>query len=321
MVNSINNEERVRQRQSWYGVKPFVKRLLAQPGVHTLMRGGATLLGDRIHRERLPAPARLEQVTARMAGVTVVMLRPDRCIIAKELYWGDGRRPRAEDQFALDLFASLARDARLVLDVGAYTGIFSLLAAKVAPSAQVHAFEVVPLVAEAARDNVAANDLADRVTIHSHGVGKDGDTVLIAEGSGGSALPDFYSTKLHFSDGVPVGVQSLDTIVAEIDTPSPAVVKIDVEGAEDVVLEHAQAFLATHRPEILCEILPEANVAAVQGALAPHGYRFYRVERGALRAQADLVPNDEFRDWLFSTKGADELAALGIPVDSSSAGD
>lgn len=281
------------------------------------MRGGATLLGDRIHRERLPAPARLEQVTASMAGVTFVMLRPDRCIVAKELYWGDGKRPRAADQFALDLFASLARDARLVLDVGAYTGIFSLLAAKVAPAAQVHAFEVVPLVAEAARENVEANGLTDRVTIHGHGVGKDGDTVLIAEGSGGSALPDFYSTKLHFSDGVPVGVRSLDAIVTELGAPPPAVVKIDVEGAEDVVLGHAQSFLGSHRPDILCEILPDANVTAVQDALAPHGYRFYRVERGALRAQSDLVPNDDFRDWLFSTKDPGDLASQGIAIDSS----
>lgn len=317
VVNPIKNEERVRRRQRWYGSKPLVKRLLAQPGAHTLMRGGASLLGDRVHRERLPAPARLKQVTARMAGVTFVMLRPDRCIVAKELYWGDGKRPRPEDQFALELFASLARDARFVLDIGTYTGIFSLLAAEVAPAAQVHAFEVVPLVAEAARENVAANGLTDRVTVHSHGVGKDGDTVQIASGEGGSALPDFYSTKLHFTDGVPVGVQSLDVIVEELDARPPSVVKIDVEGAEDVVLEHGRSFLASHRPDILCEILPDANTAAVQAALAPHGYRFYLVERGVVSAQPDLVPHTEFRDWLFSTKAPGELRARNIPVDES----
>jgi hypothetical protein len=48
-------------------------------------------------------------------------------------------------------------------------------------------------------------------------------------------------------------------------------VKIDVEGTEDVVLEHAQSFLASHQPDILCEILLESNSAAVQTALAPHG--------------------------------------------------
>ena len=300
------------RRQTWYGTKRFVKRLLALPGIHTLMRGGAA--GDRIHRERLPAPARLSQVTADMSGVAFIMLQPERCIVAKELYWGRGRRPRTDDQFALDLFAALAREARLVVDVGAYTGVFSLLAARVAPDAQVHAFEVVPDVAQAARENVVANDLFGRVTVHGVGVGKDGDTVTIAPGRGGSALPDFYSTRLHFADGVPVDVRSLDAIVAEIAVPPPAVVKIDVEGTEDVVLEHAQAFLASHRPDILCEILLESNSAGVQAALAPHEYRFYRVERGALSPQSDLAPSPEFRDWLFTTRPAGELVTRGIQV-------
>ncbi|HEX6337216.1 MAG TPA: FkbM family methyltransferase [Jiangellaceae bacterium] len=302
------------RRHSWYGTKPLVKRLLAQPGIHTLMRGAAAALGDRIHCERLPAPARLREVTATMAGVTFVMLRPDRCIVAKELYWGDGRRPRPEDQFALDVFAALARDARLVLDVGAYTGVFSLVAARVSPEARVHAFEVVPDVAHAAQENVAANGLTGQVTVHSEGIGSEGDTVVIAPGTGGSALPDFYSTKLHFANGVPVDVRSLDAFVAEINVPPPAVVKIDVEGTENVVLEHAQSFLASHRPDILCEILLESDTAGVQAALAPHGYRFYRVERGALSPQPDLVPSWEFRDWLFTPRSSSELAARGIPV-------
>jgi FkbM family methyltransferase len=302
------------RRQSWYGTKPLVKRLLAQPGIHTLMRAAAALLGDRIHRERLPAPARLREVTADMSGVTFGMLRPDRCIVAKELHWGGGRRPRLEDQFALDLFAVLVREARLVLDIGAYTGVFSLLAARVSPVARIHAFEVVPDVAHAAQENVAANGLTERVTVHGEGIGKEGDTVTIAPGTGGSALPDFYSTKLHFTDGVPVAVRSIDAIATEVNVPPPAVVKIDVEGTEDVVLEHAQSFLASHRPDIVCEILLESNTAGVQAALAPHGYRFYRVERGALSPQPDLVPSQEFRDWLFTAKDSSELMSRGIPV-------
>ncbi len=315
MVQGADYQRSARHRRhSWYGAKPVVKRLLALPGVHTLMRGCAAVLGDRIHRERLPAPARLSQVTARMSGVSFVMLRPDRCIVAKELYWGSGRRPRMADQFALDLFAVLAREARLVLDVGAYTGVFSLLAARVAAQAQVHAFEVVPEVAPAARENVAANDLAGRITVHNAGVGKDGDIVTIAPGSGGSALPDFYSTKLHFTGGVPVGVRSLDAIVADLAVPPPAVVKIDVEGTEDVVLEHAQTFLASHAPDIVCEILDAAHVEAVQAALAPHGYRWYRVDDGVLSSQSHLIPSSQFRDWLFTTKSAGELTGRGIPV-------
>jgi FkbM family methyltransferase len=189
-----------------------------------------------------------------------------------------------------------------------------LLAARVAPRAQVHAFEVVPEVAAAARENVTANGLSGRVTVHAAGVGEQGSTVTVASGSGGSALPDFYSTRLHFAGGEQVDVRSLDAIVTEIDLPPPALVKIDVEGTEDVVLAHAQSFLASHQPDILCEILLASNTAAVQAALGPHGYRFYRVERQALNPQSQLAPSPEFRDWLFTPKSSAELTARGIPV-------
>lgn len=304
-----------RRRQTWYGAKPLVKRTLARPLPHAIMRRAATLLGDRLRRERLPAPAALDAVTARMAGVTFIMRHPDRCIVAKELYWGNGVRPRAEDQFALDVFAALARDANLVLDIGAYTGVFALLAARVAPAAEVHAFEVVPDVAAAARENVAANDVSGRVTVHTAGLGAEGDSVRIATGSGGSALPDFYSTKLYFAEGELVKLRSLDAVADESSSPPPALVKIDVEGTEDVVLKHGQSFLKSHRPDILCEVLHDAsNPSALEDALAPHGYRYLQVESRTLREHPSLVPSREFRDWLFTTRSNAELTALGIPV-------
>lgn len=304
-----------RRRQTWYGAKPLVKRTLARRIPHAVMRRVVPLLGDRVRRERLPAPARLGEVTARMANASFVLRHPDRCIVAKELYWGRGKRPRPEDQLALDVFAALARKSNVVLDVGAYTGVFSLLAAKVAPRAQVHAFEVVPAVAAAARENVAANDVSDRVTVHPVGLGKDGDTVRIASGAGGSALPDFYSTRLRFSDGVPVEIRSLDGVTAALAVPPPALVKIDVEGTENVVLQHGQGFLESHRPDILCELLlGTADAEAVHACLVPYGYRYFRVEPEVVREQPRLEPSPEYRDWLFTTRTTVDLAALGVPV-------
>lgn len=283
-----------------------------------MLRQGASLAGDRIQRERLPAPAHVKAVQARMAGVSFIMRRPDRCIIAKELYWGKGMRPRPADQLALDVFARLVPGTRLVLDIGAYTGIFSLLAARVNADAEVHAFEVVPEVAKAALDNVVANDLLTQVSIHTGGVGKDGDSVTMAVGDGGSALPDFYSTELHFEQGVHVPIRSLDSMLhtlPEAMRGAPTVMKIDVEGTEDVVLQNGLELLAANRPDIVCEILPDkANTTGVQAALEPHGYRFFRFEEQALTAHATLEAREPFRDWLFTTKSDDELAARGVPL-------
>jgi FkbM family methyltransferase len=303
------------RKQSWYGGKALVKRVLGWRVPHLLMRRAALLAGGRIATERLPAPAHLRRVRARVAGVSFVMRRPDRCIIAKELYWGGGRRPRAQDQLALEVFGTLSRDCVLVLDIGAYTAVFALLAASVSKDAEVHAYEMVPEVAKAAIDNVVANDMLDRITVHIEGVGRDGETVTMPVRTGGSALPDFYSTKLHFDSGVRVRLRSLDALVATLPgQPGRTIVKIDVEGTEDVVLRNARRFLALRKPDIICELLPGADGDAVAAVLAPHGYRFFRIGERRLSRQEALVAGERHRDWLFTTLTDAELTERGIPI-------
>jgi hypothetical protein len=95
-----------------------VKAALARSIPHAAVRAAVRFLPG-IDRGRLPAPAALGEVEGRADGVAYVMLRPDRCEIAKELYWGRGRRPRPADAFAIDLVARFAREADLFVDVGA----------------------------------------------------------------------------------------------------------------------------------------------------------------------------------------------------------
>ncbi|MBR7503958.1 hypothetical protein KCW65_28140, partial [Mycobacterium tuberculosis] len=60
---------------------------------------------------RLPAPIGLTEVAGRAGGGDFVLVDPFRCEIAKEFYWGKGRRTEPEDAFALDLMVELSRDA------------------------------------------------------------------------------------------------------------------------------------------------------------------------------------------------------------------
>ena len=243
------------------------------------------------------------------------MLRPDRCVVAKELYWGNGRRPRPEDDFALELFATFGRQADVMLDVGAYTGIFTLVGTVVNPSLEAHAFEIVPEVYRALFDNCVRNGVQDRVTLHHVGLGAPGGVMTVPIHASDSALPDFFSTRLHFEEGVPVEIASLDSLAGLPPAGGRVILKIDVEGTENEIFADGQRFLETFRPDILCEVLHGvADVAALEGLLAPHGYRFFQVR------EADLVPAEHieahirFRDWFFTTREPGELSAVGVVV-------
>lgn len=313
-------ERRSARQRSWYGTKRHVKRAASAPLVAPLLHAVVERRSGTAAASRLPAPATVRSVRGRVAGHEFTMLSPARCVVAKELHWGGGRRPGAADQLALEVFARLVPGARTVLDVGAYTGVFSLVAALAEPSARVHAFELVPANAVALLDNLLANDLLPHVEVHLAGVGRDGGTLRVPSGRGGSALPDFLSTGEEADDGVLVPTTSLDALLDR--TPGgtgPTVAKIDVEGAEGEVLRSGRRLLEASRPDLLLELLPAADVPAVEAALAGLGYRALLVTDDALvehdRPHADPV----HRDWLLTTRTAEELRPLGVPARSAGA--
>jgi FkbM family methyltransferase len=301
------------ERQSWFGLKRPFKRFLSLGAPNALLRLVARFVPS-LRSGRLPAPAQLDEVTGRADGATFVMLDPARCENAKELFWGQGRRPKPNDRLALDVVARLSREADEFLDLGAYTGLFTLATTAVTPGLHAHAFEIVPAVADALQANLLRNGVANRVIVHREGIGEMGSTMRVPSGKGGSALPSFYSSRMHFEKGEVVTFRSLDSIGALLPADARVVMKVDVEGTEDVVFEGGQVFIETFRPEILCEVLPEADGDRLDKLLAPAGMRRYLVTNGRLEEAPRIEPDPVFRDWLFSSRTPDELRARGLPV-------
>jgi len=304
------------RRQSWHGAKRHVKRVLGWRIPHAAMRAGvAVLRPDLRGTGRLPAPAALREVVGVVGGDRFVMLRPAACVVAKELYWGAGRRPQPADDHAVRLFAALSRPADVLFDVGAYTGLFTLVATAVNPKLRAHAFEIVPEVHHTLFDNSVRNRVLDRTTLHHVGIGDPDAIVTMPARSGDAALPCYYSVEMAFDDGVPIGMRSLDSFADQVPTGDRVVVKVDVEGGEQAVFAHGQRFLAAHRPDILCEVLHDrADPEELASLLVPLGYRFHLVRDHDLAASSALVPSPTHRDWLLTTREPAELRTLGIDV-------
>ena len=304
------------RKQSWFGLKRHVKRFMSFPVPNAALRAAARFIPS-LGRGRLPAPASVHEVTARVDGITFVMLDPSRCEVAKELYWGSGTMPRAQDAFALEVVTRLSRTADVLLDVGAYTGVFALAGAAANPKLRVHAFEIIPQVAAALEANLRRNSVADRVQVHLEGLGEEGQTMRVPTGEGGSALPSFYSSRMHFDEGVEIPFHSLDSFIDMLGDARRVVMKIDVEGTEDALFRDGQRFLERFHPDMLCEVLDGvADPRVLETLLSPHGYRFYAVRERAAIARDHIRPDPAFRDWLFSTQDHDDLQASGVLAQS-----
>ena len=144
-------------------------------------------------------------------------------------------------QHVYDLPAVPLRPGDVVLDIGANHGFFACYAAR--QGARVHAFEPAPSLQKLLHDNVAANGLADRVTVHPCAVGaEDGEVAFYeTESLGGgmnSVLPAWLvSEGIH--DAVATTVPSCSFAGALHRCGEPAsirLIKVDCEGPEMDIL-------------------------------------------------------------------------------------
>jgi FkbM family methyltransferase len=140
-------------------------------------------------------------------------------------------------------FEQLVKPGAVMFDVGAHVGYYTLLSSKlVGDQGKVVAFEAMPRNAAYLRQHVSRNRCAN-VEVIEGAVSKGPGTARFARGTGTG------TGKL--SDGGPIEVRtmSLDDVAAERGL-SPTFIKIDVEGAEELVLDGAARVLRESRPVI-----------------------------------------------------------------------
>lgn len=165
----------------------------------------------------------------------------------------------------LDRWMSAARHARVVFDIGANAGIYSLAALAVRPDAAVYAFEPTPEIAAGLRRTAQLNDLATLSVEEAAVLNRDG-TALLCRYRGGrraNAGMNYIRADRGGRDGERVRTVSLDAYCARQCIARIDLIKIDVQGHEDSVLEGAAGLLASGR---LSCVLLELNWAGAQAA-------------------------------------------------------
>ena len=310
-------------KSQWFGLKYYVKRLLSLSIVNEVM----VLAIRRIHLLRHSVlvsrlPVNRPEVAGRVGDIEFVLTDPMHCCIAKELYWSRGVRRVPADRLALEVFAALAKRSDVVLDIGANTGLFSVIAAAANRSAQVHSYEILSEAADIMTQNVLKNGAEARVRVHRIGIGKAGLTVTLPHLSRFSSVPTSLSTRSRYESGTTVSVESLDDQIWVAEGAASVLIKIDVEGTEDEILENGRKFLQSFRPYILCEVLPsQLRANAISDLLRSLNYRMYLIRDRSPAPSADLRPDIEFHDWLFvpDSEAESALSALdeaGISVST-----
>lgn len=222
------------------------------------------------------------------------------------------------------LFVELARASDgVVVDVGANTGLYTLLAAASNPVVEVHAVEPLPALVELLDANVALNGrLARRV--HRHQVAlsdRTGTAMLYLPTPCGTIVETSASLDPAFKEEIATAVEvqtrTLDDLWLEIGRPQVGIVKVDTEGTEHLVLRGAARVLAASRPIVVCEVLPRAALGELTERLAAFGYLDVRLgtHRLVVGSRVGFDPDAWNHAFVPQTKrAAFEAAARAVGV-------
>jgi FkbM family methyltransferase len=198
----------------------------------------------------------------------------------------DNAQSRNEMAAFIDATAQLPPDA-LLFDVGAHRGLFSLVYCALGPARRAVLLEPSASLARDARELLALNGFDSRAEVRTAGVGERAERRRVREDHLGFARP------AEDGAGLETDFVSLDDEWQRVGEP-PAIVKIDVEGAEGDVLRGASRLLAEARPIVLLELhmdVLRASGQPVDGLLAAftrNGYRFFDLT-GQARSAASIA--------------------------------
>jgi len=266
-------------------VKSAIFEFLRLPGINALLKAGRPVFSHFDLRAVDKFPVR-GPVAIRFHGRPVFVMESDgRDSVASGAFWVG---LDAYEGCTLRVFGHLARDSRHIVDVGANTGLFSLLAGTLNPAATIHAFEPFPSAAERLEVNIRANRL-DNIRLTRAALADQPGTLPLYFNDAlrltqGASLRDWEYT----TDRVEVPVVRLDDHLRSQGIESIDLLKVDVEGSEPEVLLGAEETIARCTPEIICELIQEDCYPKLRAFIRRHDYRAYRLAADGLHPDFDL---------------------------------
>lgn len=222
--------------------------------------------------------------------------------LENDLFWLGLRN--GWEKHSIDLWLKLCKQSNVVLDIGANTGVYSLITKSVNPQAKVYAFEPVKRVFEKLKANIDLNGF-DVVCTEAALSNYDGTAKIF--------IPDtehVYTVTVNDN----ILSKNIKTIETEIRTVTLKsfieqeainhidLIKLDVETHEPEVLEGFGSYLMMYKPTILIEILNDNVGTKVQSYAEKCGYLFFNIdEKKGVRKVDQITKSDAF-NYLLCTE-------------------
>lgn len=222
-------------------------------------------------------------------------------IIENEIFWSSMKN---WEIVSITIWSKLCKDAEVIFDAGANTGIYSLIAKSINPNASVYAFEPVERVYEKLLINNKINGFdisCNNLALSNY----EGEATLYD-------LPDqhvytaFVNTN-HFEKdrnavAVKIRATTLNNFIEAHQLKKIDLIKIDVELHEVEVMEGFSLYLKQFKPTILIEILNDEIGSKVQQLFNEMDYLFFNIDEKKGIRQVSYMGKSDFFNYLLCSK-------------------
>jgi FkbM family methyltransferase len=219
------------------------------------------------------------------------------------------------EKTSLKLWRKLCLDTPVVLDIGANTGLYSLVTKTLNPAAKVYAFEPLPKVLEYLNFNIEINKF-DIVVVPKAASNYNGKaTVFLTEGH------DFCTSvtvnKSLLSETTPQKELEITTIrlvdfIQKSGMERIDLMKIDVETHEPEVLEGMGEYINQFKPDFLIEIWDEECASKLNIFFRDKGYLYFDIDdkKDTIIQKAEIVKSSYWNYLICKPETAKKIGLI-----------
>lgn len=228
--------------------------------------------------------------------------------VENEIFWKG--LTNGWEKESIKLWIKLCEKAGTIIDIGANTGVYSLIAKTVSPLSKVYAFEPVARVFDKLKENIELNHF-DIIAIDAAVSDSDGTAIFYD-----IPAEHVYSVTINKNLNSPdtktietkVQTITLNSFIRNNGIKKIDLMKIDVETHEPEVLEGFSDYLMEFRPALLIEILNDEVGNRVNDLVRNAGYLYFNIdENGAVRRVDKILKSDYYNYLLCDSKTASIL--------------
>lgn len=243
------------------------------------------------------------------------LYNPGFTTIENEIFWFG--LENGWEKASLKLWIELVKHSNTVLDIGANTGVYSLVAATINSKAKVYAFEPVKRTSELFKQNLELNpqlniELIEKAVSNKNAIATFYDLPTDSQYSA-SLNPDMLAS---FSNRISYDVETirLDSF-DDLKHKKIDLIKLDVEMHEPEAIEGMIELLRKNQPTLLIEILSSEVAEKVEQLLGELNYICFSLDEENEPKYIERIQQSDFHNLLLIKKERLSIVGLSMPQD------